>query len=269
MTTPAETNGAVPEVDLSAVEVSGAPLIPGGLVGERFMDGEATEEDLALVMGAGSDTPETQAPIPSPEPVAPVVDPSAPLDPNALTAEQLADNPVYQELQKQQRENLQTIQLNNQRDATTQLDTIEKQYADVAARNFVEKDGLTQEVASRLAVREAQRERQLYETTNRMQSENKLRMETALLYSKQYGVPVESLMEGTTAKEMELMARLNKLEAGPVTAPNGQTEIPPQKFDNGMGAGGADPSSRLAAIGRGDLVPTEADRAYAQRNGFV
>jgi len=103
-----------------------------------------------------------------------------------------------------------------------------------------------------------------------MQNDNKIRMDTALLYAKQYGVPAESLLQGSTAKEMELMARLHKLESGVnVTGPNGETIVPPQAFDNGLGGGSADPASRFAAIGRGDMVPTTADRDAARRMGYL
>jgi len=262
------TNGATETAPPQTLGPNDSPLIPGGEVGERFMNGEATEEDLALAMRAGSDTPDTQ-----PE-AAPAVTPEVPpvpgaVDLNNLTPEQIAAIPGVAEMQARERELQQQVQQTTQRDAQTQLDNAERAYASQAARSFVENDGLTPEVANRLALREAQRERQLYEQRNQMATENKVRMDTAVLYAKQYGVPAESLLEGTTAKEMELMARLQKLEAGPMVAPNGETRIPPQSFDNGLGGGSVNPANRRTAIGRGDITPTLADRDEAWRLGYL
>ena len=124
-------------------------------------------------------------------------------------------------------------------------------------------------MAKELGANEAQRESQMYQQRTNMQQENKLKMEYAQLYGKQYGVAADTLLGFNTAVEMEQAAKIAKLESSASVAPGGQKEVPKQTFETGQSAGSADAKTRFAAIGRGEVVPTEADLNDARRRGLV
>lgn len=282
------TNGTAPAPEEPSIDMD-APMIPAHLA-ERFSNGEGTQEDLDVALSAGSDTPplppqlahtptaeQAQAavsPPATPEPEAPsLVNPDGTLNLSAITMEHLSQHPEIQAMQARERQYMQSITQNNQRGEQDRIANAERQWAaNEAVRLQQENPAITPALAKQLADRDAAREAQAYRQNEGAQQANAAKLEYARHYGNQYGVPVDSLLQYNTQTEMEMGAKIAKMEAAradPASQGN-PSGVPAQSYENGLTAGGGDPWTRMGQIGRGEGgVISEADMAVARKLGIL